>query len=206
MPIGVAVRLWPTASTSDGNGIGAHGEGSADLRTAVAQSLPRWSEWFATHAKGGGSWSDYAKLRGHPEDAYHPDGTPRRVSPVPMPSWEPEPSRLWPTPTALDGKGSSEAYRVRKDGKERDRLDVVAGDTKDGRLNPAWVESLLMGWPLGWTEPDGDSLAHAPAPPHDEEIAPRLTTHKPNRRDRLRLTGNGVVTETAAKVYAALLG
>ena len=38
--------------------------------------------------------------------------------------------------------------------------------------------------------------------PRDVEIATGLTMEKQHRRDRLRLTGNGVVTETAAAVYA----
>jgi site-specific DNA-cytosine methylase len=117
-------------------------------------------------------------------------------------------ARLWPSPTACMAKGSSDAARTRADGQDRtfDRLDHAVGDTAQGRLNPAWVESLLMGWPLGWTLPDGPSLADAPAPPRDVEIATRLTMDKAHRRDRLRLTGNGVVTETAALVYRTLLG
>lgn len=107
--------------------------------------------------------------------------------------------RLWPTPSSHDGKGSNTPEQ------RRGQLTAATEPGNEGRLNPAWVESLLLGWPLGWTEPEGPSLADAPAPPRDEEIAPRLTTHKPNRRDRLRCTGNGVCTETAALIYGALL-
>ncbi len=63
---------------------------------------------------------------------------------------------LWPTPTALDGKGSGTDNST-----PRDRLDYAAerGVTKTnqypepsagGMLNPRWVE-WLMGWPIGWT-------------------------------------------------------
>jgi hypothetical protein len=80
---------------------------------------------------------------------------------------------IWPTPSALDHKGSGHS------GQLRDRLDyaVERGATKSkryptpdvgmargrgaasaakrhrlgGSLNPPWVE-WLMGWPLGWTD------------------------------------------------------
>lgn len=108
--------------------------------------------------------------------------------------------RLWPTPDANAWKGSTTPEQ------RHGQLTAATEPYGEGRLNPAWVESLLMGWPLGWTLPEGPSLADAPAPPRDVEIATRLTMDKAHRRDRLRLTGNGVVTETAALVYRTLLG
>ena len=58
----------------------------------------------------------------------------------------------WPTPTSCMHKGSSEAAKTRKDGKDRtnDRLDHKI-ENGDGRLNPMWVE-WLMGWPIGQTD------------------------------------------------------
>lgn len=57
--------------------------------------------------------------------------------------------RLWPTPTALDGKGSGQNDTV------RDRLDYAVekpdGKRIPGQLNPTWVE-WLMGFPEGWTD------------------------------------------------------
>lgn len=44
----------------------------------------------------------------------------------------------------------------------------------------------------------GHAVAHV-------EIDPRLTMEKEHRRPRLRLTGNGVVTETAALVFRTML-
>ena len=49
----------------------------------------------------------------------------------------PEPTRLWPTPTAN-----------RWDGLQSHGVNVVSG-----QLNPTWVE-WLMGFPLGWTDLD----------------------------------------------------
>jgi hypothetical protein len=61
--------------------------------------------------------------------------------------------KLWPTPVASMSKGSSPGAMVRKSGasRENDRLDHAVQDSKDGRLNPNWVE-WLMGWPIGWTD------------------------------------------------------
>ena len=62
--------------------------------------------------------------------------------------------RMWPTPNAVDYKGPS----TRSPGKERPVCDddlptrVVRCGGVSGQLNPAWVESYLMGFPLGWTE------------------------------------------------------
>ena len=139
-------------------------------------------------------------------------------------------SRLWPTAgvtltdatTLYPTPNASDSEMVKFHTGKNPSLAMAAGQwdgvrLTDGRLSPAWVESLLMGWPLGWTEPDGDSLAHVPAPPRDEEITSRLVYAPPrsemtaddrlrlrDRRNRLRCTGNGVVTETAALVYAGL--
>jgi hypothetical protein len=59
--------------------------------------------------------------------------------------------RLWPTPTARDGKGAS-GHK-----KESRRLEdltykarIIDGVTT-GSLNPTWVE-WLMGFPIGWTD------------------------------------------------------
>lgn len=55
--------------------------------TGLAVDVPPWDAWFAEHAQRGGSWCEYARLAGHPEDGFHPDGSPRLVSPVPTPKW-----------------------------------------------------------------------------------------------------------------------
>jgi len=57
--------------------------------------------------------------------------------------------KMFPTPTATDGKGSGQNETM------RDRLDYIAekpdGKRVDGSLNPTWVE-WLMGFPEGWTD------------------------------------------------------
>ena len=67
--------------------------------------------------------------------------------------------RLWPTPTARDGKGGYLGGRVRNGKVSWDTLDVAVQHTDNqqktgGQLNPQWVE-WLMGYPEGWTDLKG---------------------------------------------------
>jgi len=103
-------------------------------------------------------------------------------------------SSSWPTATARDWKGCGNASD-RKDGKSRlDTLEAVAKfgqhdranpstTGKSQRLNPDWV-CQLMGIPVGWVHPEGVR----------------------NRVDELRMLGNGVVPQTAAKAFTTLAG
>tara|TARA_Y100001973_G_C5192780_1_gene332088 strand:+ start:780 stop:1745 length:966 start_codon:yes stop_codon:yes gene_type:complete len=68
--------------------------------------------------------------------------------------------KQFPTPTARDYKGGYKTESlIRKDGKSRakDQLPNAVLNGKgtetcqDGMLNPTWVESYLMGWPIAWT-------------------------------------------------------
>ena len=59
--------------------------------------------------------------------------------------------KLWPTPTARDGKGASgHKKESRRLADLTYRARIVDGVTT-GSLNPTWVE-WLMGFPLGWTD------------------------------------------------------
>jgi DNA (cytosine-5)-methyltransferase 1 len=62
------------------------------------------------------------------------------------------------------------------------RLGEQAQNNSGKKLNPDWV-SQLMGVPVGWVHPEGVR----------------------NRTDELRMLGNGVVPQTAAKAFATLL-
>ena len=87
----------------------------------------------------------------------------------------------WPTPRMQDGKHAEPSeWENNSSGGYNNLLHISTG----GKLNPNWVEQL-MGLPLGWTQLSG-------------------TTPTENRVDRLRLLGNGVVPQTAAKAYFTL--
>jgi len=66
--------------------------------------------------------------------------------------------KLWPTPSARDGKGGYIGGRIRNGKVSWDTLDVAVQWTDNqsktgGQLNPAWVE-WLMGFPVGHTDLD----------------------------------------------------
>jgi len=114
----------------------------------------------------------------------------------------------WPTPRALEDKdcgpvGSKSQLHMEK----RSYLCAKAKDPKrpTGQLNPNWVEQL-MGVPPGWTALDGTSNEWQYGW-HDgswEEGIPRVVESCPDRVDRIRLLGNGVVPQTAAKAWRVL--
>lgn len=217
----VAARLWPTPTRADGERASeTYARGNETLLGAASRSYrcPRPADGPRTIASARGRVLDFAPCNDACTICDHCGEHIAAHGAVPL--W-PTPqvsngngdgehgegganlqtaSRLWPTPDANCWKGSKTPEQ------RHGQLDAAVEPGKwPLRLNPAWVESLLMGWPLGWTLPEGPSLADAPAPPRDEEIAPRLTDVREHRRDRLRLTGNGVVTETAALVWDALV-
>lgn len=122
----------PTVRANEGTGL------------TLNQTMPSWDAWFGEHASRGGSWCEYARLAGHPEDGYHPDGTPRRISPVPLPTWakttraasRPELlDRPSPTVTAVgECKGSGDGGNPQKMQRASDALFLGAGIR---RLTPA---------------------------------------------------------------------
>lgn len=66
-------------------------------------------------------------------------------------------STLWPTPQAMDYRSGDKPGGIRDQRKDdtgwsRNLNDVAS---PGGQLSPLWVE-ILMGYPLGWTDPDCD--------------------------------------------------
>ena len=66
----------------------------------------------------------------------------------------PTPAQMWPTPRASEYKGvgplDSKRHKYRL---EKGYLDATVQEAEQttGKLNPSWVETYLMGYPLGWT-------------------------------------------------------
>lgn len=88
---------------------------------------------------------------------------------------------LWPTPHTTCHTGPGEKGEGGKNLQTRTQT-----TQSNAKLNPRWVEAL-MGLPQGWVSP--------------EPVTPTACT---NRTDELRLLGNGVVPQTAAKAFAVL--
>src|SRR5690606_7463573 len=104
----------------------------------LAPSAPRteereFSSWPTPHANC------------HTGAGTHGDGGPNLQTAV----------KMWPTPAAQDGKNAT----LPPSQKNRDTIPgAVIRTGENGQLNPAWVETL-MGFPIGWTEPDGPPLS-----------------------------------------------
>lgn len=128
-------------------------------------------------------------------------------------------ARLWPSTAATDFKSAAPGQR-------RGQLGEAVVESDGGRLNPSWVETL-MGWPVGWTLPEGPSMrdlalasVDAPLwprgrPPVDwagpwagyDWEPPRTELGPPvrGRPARLQACGNGVVPQAAAIALRAAL-
>ena len=113
----------------------------------------------------------------------------------------------WPTPNHRDYKGSRGPGMADQVSLPRE---IEQGTRDNGSLNPSWVETL-MGYPIGYTLPDGEPMLHLPgewpaglgAPQHDWE-PPRLTTEKQHRAARLKALGNTIVPKCALLWLAAI--
>ena len=143
---------------------------------------------------------------------------------------KPEPDILendggwWPTPTASDFKGGTDAPRKDTGKPRNDRLDhCLEPGHKGKRLNPDWVE-WLMGWPIGWTSLDFINIDMkgwwrycmsveparyweddpADIPVGEKYHTPRLTTKKEYRAERLKACGNGQVPQQLLLAWRAL--
>jgi hypothetical protein len=196
----VALPLLPTPTTSEANGIGAHGDGGADLRSKISL-LPT-----PVVADQAGTRNSTANRR-NPEGA-HIGNT---LTDVFVPAVPPQ-AGLLPTPTLQDGANNGGPSQFDRNTKPLNTQVLVGSewgqyadaikrwrqttgreaptptrpDGRDGqhRLNPVFVE-----WMMGLAE------GHVTAP----EIGL-------SRNDQLKACGNGVVPQQAVMALRELLG
>ena len=126
-----------------------------------------------------------------------------------------EEKQKYPTPAARDFKGSNNLETTLQkinEGKlahmnQLPNYIMVKEHTNERYLNPYWVEAL-MGLPQGWTALDGSETEMQGTWDNAswEEGIPRVTKGCPNRVDRIRLCGNGVVPQTACIAWRILSG
>ncbi len=108
----------------------------------------------------------------------------------------------WPTPTR-DYKDTGDAVI---NGPVNALLGrVVTPSKKEGALNPDWVE-WLMGFPIGWSNIDGNVTGHLSweTDPADIGVMDRITLDKKNRVARLRCLGNAQVPACAITAWNLL--
>lgn len=148
---------------SDTNGMGSHGEGGPDLRTAAGLWLTPFG-MCGNDATGYGTGGEFAKAveawptpsamdsigsrnatSTRPTDSEHHSGTTLTDAALTFPCSRPDPAN-GKSASMTVASGSSLSIETRPDGSRSLRK----GPTSRRRLNPAFVE-WLMGWPIGWT-------------------------------------------------------
>lgn len=126
----------------------------------------------------------------------------------------------WPTPMAKDHTVIAECDLTRNKLRAEVVKEFSGGKTlKDinkaieqhGSLNPDW-EEVLMGFPVGWTDPTKDNVGRErlpyPAPrmasrlPHEP---PLLAKPTPYRSERLKAIGNAVAPEIPEIIGEAII-
>lgn len=102
---------------------------------------------------------------------------------------------MYPTPTVCGLDGGSNSRRAAK---RRGAYPL------QNKLNPNWVE-WLMGWGIGWTDPEveNEDIVYLPLgkDPADDGLMGRLTDRKENRVSRIKALGNGQVPLCAAVAF-----
>lgn len=204
-----AVKVWPTPMAADADKqspatrLGSHGS-----HTLVSAT----SAWPTPRA------ADGAHMPANPSEC-----TARRVANGEANLGEAvvEAPGLWATPKARDFRSGGTDPDINAEFMERrpsvDSIDLppqvvqvelAKNENKtlaSGTLNPAWVE-ILMGWPIGWTDPVNPCPGIWPGWPagmgpnqftfEPPRIAPKGSV--PNRAARVKACGNGVVPQQAA--------
>lgn len=123
-------------------------------------------------------------------------------------------SSFWPTPMAHEARLGYQRRDTGKKGSQKSLTTIVideAGgrDAVSGQLSPVWEEAL-MGFPLGWTDPEGTRLVKRTYPEdwssgEWEKGIPRLTEKKEWRSARVGALGNAVVPPQATVIARWLL-
>ena len=115
----------------------------------------------------------------------------------------------WATPASRDFRHpNATRYKERGGGSKGEQLP----NQVQGALNPEWVE-ILMGWPLGWTDPSQSCPGIWPGwpmgmGPDQHPYEPPRTCPKgrtPHRVPRIKACGNGVVPVQAEMAFTLLI-
>jgi site-specific DNA-cytosine methylase len=121
-----------------------------------------------------------------------------------VPLWPLPDGEFWPTLSARDWKSGKHGPMTEARNNSRPCNEVAwkaMGKPNDTpNLCPTWCESF-MGFPVGWTLPEGPNLRGAKVLPPDPN--PRLV--RGQSRDRIRCLGNSVYPPAAEAVTRALV-
>lgn len=125
--------------------------------------------------------------------------------------------QLWPTPIKSDGKVESRSFfedrKIRTGRDNGTPLRVAVQEDEHGYLNPDWVEQL-MGYPVGWTDPDVESVAvlnerQAVALPGQEQFVgeePRTVSSRyDGYQTRIEQLGNSIDVQVAVALFQMII-
>lgn len=182
---GTGCGFWPTPTASNGTGPCKHGDGGADLQTAVKYPTPTNSMM---------TMGDMEQARFSGNGGKRPSY--REAQNFPTPS-----SREWKGGRAFDtlkAKGRTENNTL------NDKVNALEG--KSVQLSAFWVE-WLMHWPLGWSNltPITKLVWLDPSEDPHPRI-PRVASGQKNRTNRLKAIGNGQYPDCVAAMFLVLAG
>lgn len=216
-------QTWPTPTRQDGKnnaGPSQWGRHSAALNVAVQWPTPSHRDFRAgqTTPHGGGTQKPQRNLN---DVVLFPTPTVRdhaTEGPSGMNRHSPKLVTVvqFPTPRTNNLCGGTGAWNAIHANPALSPDEKRAMTSTRGQLNPDWVE-WLMGWPVGWTDPECGRpwpflpLGADPAdlPPTMPGYVPRTTTRRKHRPARIRAIGNGQVPQCASAAFRmglALLG
>ena len=114
-------------------------------------------------------------------------------------------TRLYPTPLASEAN-----YRLNGNSQQSMclsgivRRKAIEKGEAVGQLNPDW-EEWLMGYPVGWTDPDKKRVKREyrgdEYPSVEPKKLPRITNKKKNRFSRIESIGNAIQPQVAFEIF-----
>jgi hypothetical protein len=114
-------------------------------------------------------------------------------------------NQTWPTPQSRDERGpTGSGGRLDTNGRRSSLSDAAMPGATAGRLNPAWV-ATLMGFPSTWLDTPSPPVEAKPSYAWEATRAVGGDVKVPDRPAKLRALGNAVVPQCGLVVGRILI-